>query len=205
MLDVKKKLSDMRLIVVAIGSYVSLYIARLILIMKLTPQGWALAPCELGHCYWLTETINLLISFSLTGFLFGICLLLLYEKSAKQLVLFIPLFGLLALYLWVNLSLQFLFVLLTSSWGLSYFVILPLSVFATILLMERCSRRQIAWAIPLAVLVLAVSRSIYALTPQYQEEQKQEAEVQREMQQMEAENQRMLRRLERSQRALDGY
>lgn len=221
MLDIKKKLGDVRLIVVAIGSYISIYIAILLarFIDELLPQNWALASCEQDNCYWLSTTFDLLISFSLTGFLFGMCLWLLYEKSAKQLVKFIPLFGLPALYIWWNLSLQAFHLSLgqavpaglaldrviqslTNSWGLSYFVILPLSVFAMILLMEMYSYKQIARTALLVVVVLAVSHFSYTLTPQYQEEQLAKKANLEKVQQLTEELQRAVRQLERTR---EGY
>lgn len=203
MLDIKKKLGSIRLVVVAIGSYASIDIGRLLgsFIAELWPQSWDLA------------SFSTLISFCITGFLFGVCLWLLYEKSAKQLVKFIPLFSLLALFIWVNFSLQAYSIpvtetldhvirLLTKGFGLYYLIFLPLSVWAMILLLERYSYKQIAQTVSVLVMVLAVSRFVYTLTPQYQQEQAEREKIEAELQRAEEEVQRAFRRLER---AREGY
>ena len=224
MLDIQKirgtlKIGGVRLIIVAIGAYASIDIAIALagFINELSPRNWFLASCEQDNCYWLPTTFGLLVSFSITGFLFGICLWVLYEKSAKQLVKFLPLFGLLALYIWRNRLMQAyslpvgdalkeVIQMLTNSWGLSYFVFLPLSVFVTILLMEKYSYKQIARVALLVVAFVVTSRFIYTLTPQYQQEQAEREKIKVELQQAQEEAQRAYRRLERTlERTREGY
>lgn len=203
LLDIKKKLGSMRLVVVAIGSYASIDIGRLLgdFIAELWPQSWDLA------------SFSTLISFSITGFIFGMCLWLLYEKSAKQLVKFIPLFSLPALFIWINFLLQEYSIPvtetlshvidnLTEGFGLYYLIFLPLSVWAMILLLERYSYKQIAQTASVLVVALAVSRFIYTLTPQYQQEQIEREKIKAELQRAEEEVQRAFRQLER---AREGY
>lgn len=199
MLDIKKKLGSIRLVVVAIGSYVSIDIGRFII--DLWPESWNLP-------FFITK----LISFSITGLLFGICLWLLYEKSAKQLIKFIPLFSLPALFIWTNRSLQEYSIpvaetldhvirILTNGFGLHY-LIMPLSVWAMIFILERYSYKRIAQTASALVAVLATGHFIYMLTPQHQQEQIRNAELEAELQRAEERLQHSIRRLERTR---EGY
>lgn len=204
MLDIKKKLGNIRLVIVAIGSYVSIDIGRLLggFIAELWPQSWGI------------ESFNSLISFSITGFLFGLCLWLLYEKSAKQLIKFIPLFSLPALFIWENFLLQRFSIPVTKTlgyvidnlteggFGLYYLIFLPLSVWAMILLLERYSYKQIAQTASVLVVALAVSRFVYTLTPQYQQEQAEREKIEAELQRLEEKVERNFRQLERTR---EGY
>lgn len=200
MLDIKKKLGSIRLVVVAIGSYASIDIGRLLgdFIAELWPQSWDLA------------SFSTSISFCITGFLFGVCLWLLYEKSAKQLIKFIPLFSLLALFIWENFLLQRFSIpvaktldyvinnLTTGGFGLYYLVFLPLSVWTMISLLERYSYKQIAQTISVLVMALAASRFVYTLTPQYQQERAEKEKIEAERQRLEESLFRQLRQLERA-------
>lgn len=93
----------------------------------------------------------------------------------------------------------------SKSFGLYYLILLPLSVLAMILLLERYSYKQIAQTASVLVVALAISRFIYTLTPQYQQEQIRGAEIKAELQRAEEEVQREVRKIERLLETLERY
>lgn len=146
-----------RLIAVAIGCYVALEIAMPLahFVAALMPKSWLLESCGNEDCFWLSTTYQLLIAYSLTGGVLGICLWLLFKNSAKQLVKVIPLFIFLT-YLVDQYSfwqtrggmgyevnfLSYCVNFLMNSFGLALLVTLPVSAFMAIWYLQKFSSKQ---------------------------------------------------------------
>lgn len=137
-----------RLIAVAILSYIAIPIADHLsaFIMGFISVGWAIETDN----YWVIKYIPGVIGHSITGYLLGIGLIKLFQKSARNIVKYIPLFIIFSAwirsYIAVTENLLENFVpidqlgyLLTSYMGFNMLVVIPASAFIAIWYFQKTS------------------------------------------------------------------